>query len=363
MKKRIAWITPEGYIDTDFYVVPLLCEAFDIDWYIIYKDKMPYQKEMDGLKEVKGLSIFGYKQTARMRSVKTAISDIKLFLNIRRANYDVVYAGMFGFPYFHLFSSIILNLDKVVIAAHNVNTPKGAVNYRAAKAYASFVLATFNNFHTFSQSQHDLLLKMHPGKNVLMTPFMLKDYGCPTNEKSQLVTFLSFGNIRDYKRIDILIKAAQNVFEQTRKLFRVIIAGKCDDWSKYQAMIKYPQLFDLRIGRVENEDIPNLFGESHYFVTPYQDIAQSGSVIVGVNYNCPVIASDLEAFREYVVDGKTGYLIKPADEDELTKIMTKIVSNDNTDYDRMVLEIKDMKQRDFAPQVIVAKYIQFLNQL
>lgn len=363
MKKRIAWITPEGYIDTDFYIVPLLCEAFDIDWFIIYKDNIPYQKEMEGVKDIKGLTILPYQQTARFRSLKTAFSDIKLFYRIRSSKYDIVYAGMFGFPYFHLFSSLMLNRNRVVIAAHNVNTPKGAVNYRSAKAYASFVLSTFRNFHTFSCSQYDLLLNMHPGKNVLMAPFLLKDYGQPTIGKPNLITFLAFGNIRDYKRIDVLIKAAQNTFEQTEKLFRVIIAGKCDDWLKYQKLIKYPRLFDLRIGRVENEDIPNLFGESHYFVTPYQDIAQSGSVIVGINYECPVIASDLEAFREYVSDGKTGYLIKPANEEDLTKVMTKIVSSNNADYAEMVGEIKELKLHDFNPQNIVAKYVEFLNKL
>ena len=122
-------------------------------------------------------------------------------------------------------------------------------------------------------------------------------------------------------------------------------------------------MFDLRIKRVENEDIPNLFGESHYFVTPYQDIAQSGSVIVGINYDCPIIASNLEAFKEYVVDGKTGYLIKPADEEDLARVMTKIVSEKNADYNRMVEEIKGMKQCNFNTQTILNKYIQFFDSL
>lgn len=363
MKKKIAWITPEGYIDTDFYVVPLLCEAFEIDWFIIYKDKIPYETELESFRDLRGLSIKPYRQTTRFRSLKTAMSDINLFLQIRHARYDIIYAGMFGFPYFHLFSSLMLCRKKMVIAAHNVNTPKGAVNYHAAKAYASYVLSIFKNFQTFSRSQHDLLLKMYPGKNVLMAPFLLKDYGQPSIEKSDCITFLSFGNIRDYKRIDVLIKAAQDTYERTGKLFRVIIAGNCNNWAKYQTLIKYPQLFDLRIKRVENEDIPNLFGESHYFVAPYQDIAQSGSVIVAINYDCPIIASNLEAFREYVVDGKTGYLIKPADEEDLARVMTKIVSEKKSDYNRMVDEIKGMKQCDFNTQAILNKYIQFFESL
>ena len=196
-----------------------------------------------------------------------------------------------------------------------------------------------------------------------MAPFLLKDYGNSTNKKSEVITFLSFGNIRDYKRIDVLINAAQNAFDKTKILFKVIIAGKCDNWARYQAIIRYPQLFDLRIGRVENDDIPNLFGESHYFVTPYQDIAQSGSVIVAINYECPVIASNLEAFREYVTDGETGYLIKPADVEALTAVMIDILVSNNANYKNMRNRIKKIKDADFNSQAIIDKYIAFFDKL
>ena len=196
-----------------------------------------------------------------------------------------------------------------------------------------------------------------------MAPFLLKDYGNPTNNKSKVITFLSFGNIRDYKRIDVLINAAQNAYDKTKKLFKVIIAGNCDNWVKYQSLIRYPQLFDLRIGRVENDDIPNLFGESHYFVTPYQDIAQSGSVIVGINYECPIIASDLEAFREYVKDGETGWLIRPADVDDLTTVMVDILDTDNADYEKMRNRVRKIKVTEFNTQVIIHKYIAFFDSL
>ena len=122
-------------------------------------------------------------------------------------------------------------------------------------------------------------------------------------------------------------------------------------------------MFDLRIGRVENDDIPNLFGESHYFVTPYQDIAQSGSVIVAINYECPVIASNLEAFREYVTDGETGYLIKPADVEALTAVMIDILVSNNANYKNMRNRIKKIKDADFNSQAIIDKYIAFFDKL
>ena len=361
--KKIAWITPSAYMDTDYYIVPLLCKYYHIDWFILYKDNVPYEKELNKLYGMDNLAINLYEQASRQRSLKTALSDFKLFWHIKKKKYDIVYAGMFGFPYFHVLSALILNRNKVVIAAHNVNTPKGAVNYWPAKVYAKYVLSVFKNFQTFSESQRKLLLRMYPHKKVLMAPFLLKDYGTPTNKKSKLITFLSFGNIREYKRIDVLINAAQNSFEKTKKLFKVIIAGNCDNWGKYQSLIRYPQLFDLRIGRVENDDIPNLFGESHYFVTPYQDIAQSGSVVVGINYECPIIASNLEAFREYIKDGETGYLIKPADVNALTTVMVDILETNNVNYEKMRNRVRKIKETDFNTQTIIDKYVEFFDSL
>lgn len=108
-------------MDTDFYIVPLLCEYYHIDWFILYKDKIPYEKELK-LNGTDNLSINLYKQAFRQRSLKTAFSDIKLFLHIKKEKYDITYAGMFGFPFFHVLSALILNRNKVVIAAHVNNS-------------------------------------------------------------------------------------------------------------------------------------------------------------------------------------------------------------------------------------------------
>lgn len=361
--KKICWITPSSYLDTDVYVVPLLSNKFEIDWFILYKDDYSFKDQVEKAKELKTIRVVLVKEKYRQRSFKTFIAYWKFIKNIKSKKYDIHYMGMFGFPYFHIISSILLNKQKVIIAAHNVNTPKGAVNYHYAKAYCEFILSHFTNFHTFSNSQHDLLLKKYPNKNVLMTPFMLKDYGQSTIDKPEIITFLSFGNIRDYKRIDVLIKSAQNVYETTGKSFRVIIAGQCDEWDKYQRLIKHPHIFDLRIEKVEDRDIPNLFAESHYFVTPYQDIAQSGSVIVGINYECPIISSDLEAFREYVIENDTGYLIRPASEEDLTRVMEAIVNTNNENYKRLSSNVARLKNTRFSKDNILSSYIQYFMDL
>lgn len=202
------------------------------------------------------------------------------------------------------------------------------------------------------------LLKNAPQKKCDYTPFVVMDYGKPKKDRnSKEITFLNFGIIRDYKRVDVLIDAAQSAFEKTKMHFKVIIAGSCNDWEKYSKKIKYPELFDLRIRRIEDDEVPDLFNESDYFVAPYQDIAQSGSAIVAINYNMPIIASKLPAFEEYIIDGETGYFIKPADKEELSSVICDVLNNHYNNIERQKVKIQKWKDEHFTAEKVSLDYI------
>lgn len=362
-KKKICWITPEYYLDTDLYIVPLLCEYYQIEWHIISKGKTVYDEELKKMSHTKDIQIWLDVLPYRNRSLRVLLAYYKLALQVNRSKPNYLYTGLNGYPYALPIIKMILGKVKIVVPVHNVNTPKGASSYRFAKWNTERILNSFKNYQSFSLSQFNLLKSLKPQTNVFYTPFLLKDYGKPTIGLNKKTTFLNFGNIRDYKRVDVLIDAAQRAFEKTGIEFTVEIAGSCIDWEKYQEMIKYPQLFNLNIRKINNEEIPNLFGRSHYFVVPYQDIAQSGSVIVGINYDKPIIASDLEAFREYVEDGMDGYLMRPASVDDLTQIMVNILRNQDRIYPQLVAGVKQIKKEKFATAAIVQKYIHMFESL
>lgn len=361
--KRISWVTPEAYLDTDLYIIPLLCSYYEIDWHIVSKGKTVYDKELKLLTGTKNLKISLDVVSSRIRSLKTLANYYKLAKEIKKKSPNYIYTGLNGYPYaLPVFKTVCGNV-KTVVPVHNVNTPKGASNYYFSKWNTAQVLKSYRNFQTFSISQFNLLKSLEQRANVFYTPFLLKDYGKPTTEPNKKITFLNFGNIRDYKRVDVLIEAAQQAYEKTGVEFIVEIAGSCDNWSKYRRMIRYPQLFHLNIRKMDNNEIPNLFGRSHYFVVPYQDIAQSGSVIIGINYDKPVIASDLEAFREYVKDGVDGFLMQPASVESLVEIMINILQHHDRIYPKLVKNLRQMKTECFAKEMIVEKYCQMFESL
>ena len=363
-KKRVCWLTSTAFLDTDIYILPLLADVYDISWKIILRSssKQEYAEEIEALKQKMDIEIV--KIGAKYSSLESYKTLKRMFKTVKKQSFDLIYTAMGDFPYFVPLLHSAADTDKTVVAIHNVHVPKGGVNYRLIKKYNRYTISRFKHFHTFSESQYKALREVSGGKDVLYAPFILKSYG--VSDKPRLdsrVTFMNFGNIRPYKRLDVLINAAEKAAELTDVPFRVIIAGDCSDWERYQALIRHPEIFDIRIGRVDNADIPALFNESDYFVAPYQDIAQSGSAIVAINYEKPIIASDLEAFREYITEGETGYLIKPADVESLTKAMLTAVNTYNREYRGMTQNLERLKREKFSDAATARRYREFFDKL
>lgn len=115
---------------------------------------------------------------------------------------------------------------------------------------------------------------------------------------------LQFGVIRDYKGIDILIRALAALgpdFEDVR----LIIAGK--PWTScapYQQLIAELGLTDrvhLFPDYIPEREIPLYFGAADLTVLPYRHFdAQSGVCAVAMPYRKPVIVSDVGGLPDWV---------------------------------------------------------------
>ena len=358
-RKKLAWITIPAFISTDMFIIPEVAKYYQLDWYLLARknEKIDFLEQAKQLKQ-KGIIGFELIYTHYRSSDPRTLNEYRTFLKkIRRLNYDVVYNVMIGIPYYMPLLKQIIGNKKTLIAIHNVHVPKGASLYWPSVLYTKYTIKAFRYFQTFSESQKRELIAVSRNKYCDNVNFVLMDYGVPkcVNEHKEIV-FLSFGIIRDYKRIDVIIQAAQLAYKQTNIRFRVIIAGACENWEPYQKMIIYPELFDLRIMRIEDDKVPDLFAETDYFLAPYQDIAQSGSAIIALNYDIPIIASKLEAFQAYIEDRVTGYLIRPANVDDLAGTIIQILNTYPEAHERMKNEIAVTKQKMFSAKAVCRMY-------
>ena len=333
--KRIAWITADYFLDVDLPVIARLKDHYRIYWQIVIGHaggtgqedyvRMLIPEPGDNLK------IEYIREKYRRRDPRLFFSDLRTVRRAKSVKPDIYYISGFMYPWGLPLQKLLLPTGKVVMACHNVSTPKGATKSMLARINMGFVLRNFRNFQVFSKSQRAVLESKYKGKNVLEAPLALKDYGQPTvgrADEKDIVRFLNFGIIRDYKRVDLLIGAGNLLYERGLRNFRILIAGSCQEWAiRYAPLIKYPDVFELDIRRIPNEEVANLFAVSDYFVLPYQDIAQSGAITVAFQYNVPVIVSDIPQFAEFVEEGKTGLCFKSEDVVSLADIMQYAIEN------------------------------------
>jgi len=146
---------------------------------------------------------------------------------------------------------------------------------------------------------------------------------------------LCFGNIASYKGIEHLLRAL-GLLVRTDPSVRLVIAGKikrgADDYCRHlELTIGQLGLNDhvmWRIGFVPDNEIELYFKAADALVLPYVDIFQSGVLFLGLSFGTPVIATDVGAFKDDVIDGVTGRLCRSTEPGDLAAGIGAFFSSD-----------------------------------
>lgn len=140
--------------------------------------------------------------------------------------------------------------------------------------------------------------------------------------RSRLLLF--FGQIAPYKGLEYLINALAEVKEKDENV-RLIIAGKVKRgyetyWRQIEELIIALQLdpfISKRIEHIPDDDVEVYFKAADVLIQPYKEIFQSGPLFMAYKFGLPVIATDVGSFRDDIIDGKTGFVCKPKDPQDL----------------------------------------------
>lgn len=222
-------------------------------------------------------------------------------------------------------SSIIAITDNVIPHEHRAGD----------KAFTRYFLKPVHGFITMSQSVMDDLNQFNTAKPRRLCLHPLYDnYGAsiPREEALALLDMpedkkyiLSFGLVRKYKGLDLLIRAMAS--EKLVHLpLRLIVAGEFyDDFQSYRQLAK--ELGVLDKVNMKNEFIPNAevlryFCAADLVVQPYKDATQSGVTQVAYHFDKPMVVSNVGALPEMVPDGIAGYVVNP-DPEEIAAAIAK----------------------------------------
>ncbi len=144
---------------------------------------------------------------------------------------------------------------------------------------------------------------------------------------------LFFGFIRDYKGLDLLIKAFAD--QRLREFpVKLLVAGEFySDPQPYIDLIEKNGLKEYIV--MSNDFIPdsevrNYFSAADLVVQPYKSATQSGVSQIAYHFNKPMIITNVGGLAEFVPDGKVGYVVQP-DEKEIASAIVRFFKEGKED--------------------------------
>lgn len=335
----LNYITFDTWWDTDATILPELCKEYKVNTFVVDgldKGKYPTKKDYGCRKFLR------YKPKYHNWDIRKAWGSLKFFRQIYKecrkkdaTNLFIVGRDAYLVVLLYLF----LPKRNSIIATHDYTEHVDSTNDIFEHVYKQF-FKKFNRFLLFSELQKKCLLKDRPTASAFSITMPLKNFGTPTHKREDSkITFLFFGFMRDYKRPDLYIKAANAV---PAGQARFLMVGKGDE-SNYKPLIKRPDDFRLDMRRVANEEIPDIFCNADFLVLPYEDSTQSGPSLIAVNYGIPIIASRLPDFERLVTNGSNGYLFPSGDADALANIFKTVIEKGRPDIERMKTNMRKFK--------------------
>lgn len=362
--KKLVYISGEDFFDVDFPVLKELNKSFDLVWIPILRVNSWYSLEdIHRYCTAHNIKSVPVVQKHKYKDPRMVPFYLKLQALIKRQQPDIVYFEYFGVPLLHVLTPLYHKKHKVVFAIHDVKQHYKMDYGKMKTIYFDYILKRFKNFQVFSDSQLALFRERFPEKNVFMANLYLKDFG-PGKLKprpGKKINFLFFGIIRKNKGIDLILRAF-NEIAKYRNDFTVTIAGNTKDWDEYAKNIEDPSIFNLIIRKIKNEEIPDLMVNADYILLPYLDVTQSGVLLTAYNYNLPAIATDFPGFREYIEDGRNGYLIKPT-VDSLRNCIEKVLNQDTQQHEAIRHNLEGFIQQHIDIRDITKKYTDYFSSL
>ncbi len=119
---------------------------------------------------------------------------------------------------------------------------------------------------------------------------------------------LFFGMIEPYKGLHILLSALE-ILQNEGCEFHFTLAGK-GDLQSYREQLEKIRNKTLHNRHIDEKDVNAFFENAHFVVLPYSYSSQSGIIPISYSNGRPVIVTNVGAFPEVVIPGKTGIIVE-----------------------------------------------------
>lgn len=200
--------------------------------------------------------------------------------------------------------------------------------------FTKYFVNSVDAFIAMSDSVYNDLSVFDQTKPRLLNPHPLFDnYGEAVDKISAIQKLnldtskkylLFFGLIRDYKGLDIVLKAMAT--EQLRNSdIQLIVAGEYySNREEYEQLIRELAIKDkveLHTRFIPDDEVYLYFCAADMVVQPYKHATQSGVTQICYHFNKPMLVTNVGGLPEIVPDNKVGFVVAPDEQSVANAIL------------------------------------------
>lgn len=219
--------------------------------------------------------------------------------------------------------------------------------------FTKYFVNSVDGFIAMSDSVYNDLSVFNTTKPRLLNPHPLFDnYGESVSKQEAIQQLqldinkkyiLFFGLIRDYKGLDILLKAMAT--ENLRHSdIQLIVAGEYySNKDEYEKLIQELQLqnkIHLHTRFIPDDEVYKFFCAADVVVQPYKHATQSGVTQICYHFNKPMIVTNVGGLPEIVPNNKVGLVVEPNEQAVADAILHFYNENKETEFVQNILEEK-----------------------
>lgn len=219
------------------------------------------------------------------------------------------------------------------------------------KPLTQWFLRQNSGFVAMSESVKNDLLMLRPDARYLLKAHPLYNHfgekADPATAKQALSldpekkTLLFFGLIRDYKGLDLLIQAMNQLDDS----YQLLIGGESyGSFDKYNALIKaarHPENIKVFNRYIHDNEVPFFFSAADVCILPYKSATQSGITSIAYHFEVPLIATNTGGLSESIDRPGTGLICPDISAQSLASTIKKFYQADRSQFVRNIRQLKD----------------------
>lgn len=179
--------------------------------------------------------------------------------------------------------------------------------------------------------------------------------------KKETTDILYVGRLAEYKGLDILLKAIDQVAKAKPVSVKIIGENNINLWKQKAKFLGIEKIRFL--GRLSYDKLEKEISRTKLVVVPSLWPEPLGrAVIEGMSLGKVVIGTNHGGIPELIKNGETGFLVEPGDAKALAKKIIAVLENDNL-RQKIGLAAKKEAWRRFDPDLIAKKHEEFYHQV